>query len=508
MKKTTALFLSLLLLATCCGALAEDPYPITVIDSFYAETEPSADNPIIQKVEELNNVRFDVTWVVTGEADAKFNTVMASTEQPMLYVVTSGITNNANYIDMCQNGIFWDLTDYIQNSDLFRDELTTPTALAATAIDGRNYLFPLVTSGARLGLLYRADWLDALNAKGQNLVVPTNIEEFKAMVEAFATQDPDGNGVNDTIGFAYCDDDDEELAYAGFDTVCSLMGGPVGWGFTDEGKLMPYYFFDEYFDTLDVFKWMYENSYMNTDFAINTNKHAPLANNISGSMFTSAAGAATPDYDNLDNIVGKGKWQINAQQEFYTMDGTRVTSSTISAGSLGGILIPKYAVKTEEELTKLLDTLAAMLAPDSESNKTMTIGLEGLHYTLENGQYTQTEEQAAQLKVDREIWCTSLLPRRILSVNYGQPETLTTQITKKAVENEAYAVVDQSMGYMSTDMRNLQLQIATLISDARVKYMMGQIDKDGFIAARDEWLASGGQEIIDSVNAAYQALQP
>jgi putative aldouronate transport system substrate-binding protein len=64
------------------------------------------------------------------------------------------------------------------------------------------------------------------------------------------------------------------------------------------------------------------------------------------------------------------------------------------------------------------------------------------------------------------------------------------------------------MGYMSTDMRNLQLQIATLISDARVKYIMGQIDKDGFVAARDAWLAAGGQEIIDSVNAAYLALNP
>jgi len=38
-----------------------------------------------------------------------------------------------------------------------------------------------------------------------------------------------------------------------------------------------------------------------------------------------------------------------------------------------------------------------------------------------------------------------------------------------------------------------------------VKYMVGQIDKDGFIAERDRWLAEGGQEIVDAVNAAYQA---
>ena len=133
------------------------------------------------------------------------------------------------------------------------------------------------------------------------------------------------------------------------------------------------------------------------------------------------------------------------------------------------------------------------------------MGIEGIHYTMVDGVYTQTEEQSKLLIDEKNAVWGATWPRRILGVNYGTPETLANKIQRKSIENEAYAVVDKSMGYMNTDMQNLDIQIQTIISDARVQYMMGQIDKDGFIAARDQWLAEGGQEIIDSVNAAYTA---
>ena len=512
MKKLVSLLLAMIFVMSAFSfAVAEEPYKISVICTFYGENTPDIDNsPAWQKVEELTNTEWDITWVAPGDAAQKFNTVMASTDQPMIYVIPSGATTNANYIDMCQSGIFWDLTDYIQQSDLFRTELSSPAALNATSIDGRNYMFPLISSATRLSLLYRQDWIENLAAKGIEVKVPTNIEEFKIMVEAFATQDPDGNGINDTIGFAYCDDDDEELDYAGFNLIQAMTGGPVGWGFTEDDKLMPYFFFDEYFETLDVFKWMYDNQYMNTDFAINTDKHAPLANNWSGSMCTSSTGETSNDYDNLNSIVGEGKWHIRAQQVFYTPDGTRVTSSTMTPGSLDGLLISKIAVPTEEELVKLLNLFETMLAADSEVAKIMALGVEGIHYTIgENGYPTSTDEQQTAWANERNNVMTNMLPRRIVGIDYGGEKT-ARQIRNQEIlalneENEQYAVVDQSTPYMTTDLRNAQYQLATIISDARVKYMVGQLDKDGFIAETERWLAEGGQEIVDAVNAAYQA---
>ena len=512
MKKLIALVLSLIMVMSLFSvSVAEEPYKISVICTFFGENTPdAATNPIWQEVSRLSNTEWDITWVAPGDSAQKFNTVMASKDQPMLYMINSGVTTNANYIEMCQSGIFWDLTDYIQNSDLFRLELSSPAALNATSIDGRNYMFPLISSATRLGLIYRQDWIENLAAKGIEVKVPTNIEEFKVMVEAFATQDPDGNGINDTIGFAYCDDDDEELDYAGFNLIMAMTGGPVGWGFTAEDTLMPYFFFDEYFETLDVFKWMYDNQYMNTDFAINTDKHAPLANNWSGSMCTSATGSTSNDYDNLNSIVGEGKWFIEAQQVFYTPEGKRVTSSTMTPGSLDGLLISKLAVPTEAELVKLLNLFETMLSADSEILKIWDLGIEGVHYTIgENGYPSYTEEQSKAWANERNNVMTNMLPRRIVGIDRGGEKT-ERQIRNQKIlamneENEQYAVVDASTPYMTTDLRNAQYQIATIISDARVKYMVGQIDKDGFIAETQRWLAEGGQDIVDAVNAAYQA---
>lgn len=511
MKKLVSLLLAMMMIMSAFSfAVAEEPYKISVICTFYGENTPDYENSSVwQKVEELTNTDWDITWVAPGDAAQKFNTVMASTDQPMIYVIPSGATTNANYIDMCQSGIFWDLTDYIQQSELFRTELTSPAALNATAIDGRNYMFPLISSATRLGLIYRQDWIENLAAKGINVEIPTNIEQFKAMVEAFATQDPDGNGINDTIGFAYCDDDDEELDYAGFNLIQAMTGGPVGWGFTEDDKLMPYFFFDEYFETLDVFKWMYDNQYMNSDFAVNTNKHDPLANNWSGSMCTSATGATSNDYDNLNSLVGEDNWFIEAQQVFYTPEGQRVTSSTMTPGSLDGLLISKIAVPTEEELVKLLNLFETMMDAEGEVNKVMSIGIEGIHYDLVNGVPSSTEEQIELFNKEREATCSYMVPRRIVGVDYGGEKTerqiRNQKILDMNAENEAYAVVDQSTSYMTTELRNAQYQIATIISDARVKYMVGQIDKAGFVAETERWLAEGGQAIVDAVNAAYQA---
>ncbi len=55
---------------------------------------------------------------------------------------------------------------------------------------------------------------------------------------------------------------------------------------------------------------------------------------------------------------------------------------------------------------------------------------------------------------------------------------------------------------MDSDMLTTANSIATTISDARVKYILGQIDRAGFEAAIADWKAAGGQGIIDGLNAA------
>ena len=69
-------------------------------------------------------------------------------------------------------------------------------------MDGRYYAIPRasfmdsILGATDAAMLVRRDWMDNLGLKD-----PENLEEFAAMCSAFAHEDPDGNGLDDTIGY-------------------------------------------------------------------------------------------------------------------------------------------------------------------------------------------------------------------------------------------------------------------------------------------------------------------
>ncbi len=425
---------------------------------------------------------------------------MASADQPMVMVVTSGLTKNSTYLDYCQQGVFWDLTDIITGNALFSTELTTPYSLTVTSVGGRSYLFPFLVSSARVACLYRADWLKALNMNP-----PTTAQEFYEMAKAFTENDPDGNGVKDTYGFAYIDDADNELTYAGFDTLAVAMGAPNRWGVNEEGKLMPYFTFPEYKATLNLFKDMYDNGYMNADFALikGNDKHLPLAEGKAGSMFTTATNARHPGgkYDSLfDKITPTA--EIGRQYLLSTPAGAQVINSTLSIGGMGGLLLPKAAVRDEATAQRIMQFFETLLSVDGGA-KLLALGVEGLHYTVNtDGTITATAEQR-KLRVDdgsEEVFA-STVPRRVIAPDFGQTRTENEIITGEFVANEPYAVPDLSIGKFDPDQLNVLASLSTLISDARVQYIMGQIDEAGFDKAIADWMEQGGNELIEAANA-------
>src|SRR5699024_10058533 len=97
-------------------------------------------------------------------------------------------------------GAFLDVTDYLD--DAGRAAFPNLNRLPAYAyrnsrLNGRLYGVPNPTSLQPNGLWFREDWRTALN-----LPVPTDVTSFQAMLEAFTTGDPDGNGSPDTYGNA------------------------------------------------------------------------------------------------------------------------------------------------------------------------------------------------------------------------------------------------------------------------------------------------------------------
>ena len=140
-----------------------------------------------------------------------------------------------------------------------------------------------------------------------------------------------------------------------------------------------------------------------------------------------------------------------------------------------------------------------------EAAKAIDIGIEDIHYTTQkDGSITISEAQNELRTTDgsREIFA-SILPRRILADDWGQPLSATDKINLEFAERTQYAVPDISVGLLSAENIQLETSLASLIYDARAQYIMGFIDDAGFQAAVDTWLASGGQQILDELTANY-----
>lgn len=131
--------------------------------------------------------------------------------------------------------------------------------------DGEIYTFPRTSfsnielSSSDAGMLVRKDWLEALG-----LDTPNSLQEFQDMVTAFAKEDPDGNGINDTIGY----NSGSRMALGkwlilGIAPECNVYSWVVS-----EGKFVPSYTLPEFEKVIIAYRALYKSKGLDPDFYI------------------------------------------------------------------------------------------------------------------------------------------------------------------------------------------------------------------------------------------------
>ena len=139
----------------------------------------------------------NITW---GDYGEKNNLWAASNDLPAM--TTAAVVGGTTFFQWINEGVVRALPsdDVMAAFPTLLYNLNT-SQVKAFRVDGVAYHLPRMTYPdpdwycMDDGIYYRKDWLEALN-----LEWPTNEQEFIDMCVAFQTQDPDGNGINDTIG--------------------------------------------------------------------------------------------------------------------------------------------------------------------------------------------------------------------------------------------------------------------------------------------------------------------
>lgn len=177
------------------------------------------------------NLKYD--WAVPASQGAqKLDVTIASGQIPDVLMV-----DEAQFELMKESDMLGDLSEaYKQLLEPIRKMLEEDPTLLKQCTNAKGELVAIpyiLNSYQQSQLIYiREDWLEKLN-----LSVPQSMDELIEVARKFTTEDPDGNGKDDTTGIALY----KEL-YAGYGGAKGLMNGfgayPNMWVKGEDGKLV------------------------------------------------------------------------------------------------------------------------------------------------------------------------------------------------------------------------------------------------------------------------------
>jgi putative aldouronate transport system substrate-binding protein len=456
---------------------------------------PTPDVPAWQELEKLAGVSLDIQFVPSDSYNDKLNVSIAAGELPHSFVVLDNKGNS--FVSAAKGGMFWEVTDTIKNSQNLSKNLD-PKVLENAAIDGKNYYIPRTRVTVRNAYEYRKDWLEKLNLKA-----PETLDELYNVIKAFTTRDPDGNGRNDTYGLIIWATD---TGFGGLDITAITNGAGNGW-IVENSQIVPVFATRPYIDMLRFFKRLYDEKLINQDFAtITQQKGFELLNAEQGGMFI----------QNSDEIMNRFDPLVSAKQarnpdtkledlwDFtYTVkspDGSIRLPGGI--GFYGGFVFPKTALKNQPDFQAVFNIFDKI---DSDVGKNLLQwGIEGRNYELRNGKafqinltnYVREVSALAQLRITGSSQSGSL---------QGERQPLQEKVDATQLASAQYAVMDPTYPFISQTQTTRGAELQKIISDAKIQFVMGQINEAGYLTAIERWKTSGGQLIINEFTNAWKA---
>jgi len=476
-------------------AQEQPPLNLNIMLPIFKTNYPKDGSPVVAELEKRTNTKIHLEWVPNSSYPDKFNIMLASGDLPHIIYVPD--VKSPSFVNAAKSGAFWEVGPYLQDYDNLKG--ANPVILNNSSVEGKNYGIYRGRALGRNGIVFRKDWLDKTG-----LSTPKTVDDFYKMLKAFKEQDPDGNNKPDTYGMVLVKWTGQWAS--GFDIIKLWFGSPNKWGERD-GKLVPEQLTPEYLDALEFMKKLYDEKLINQDFAVfdSAKWNDPVVNNQAGVIVDVADNAARLD-DKIHAALAAGGKDNPDVHYIDVIGGVTGSDGALHAlptsGFAGMLAFPKSSVKTEDELKRVLAFIDKLNEPEMQT--LLNSGLEGMHYTLE-GEYFVPSKDTVLLESEVEglnQMLTFIPEDRARKVKQTQLRIKQTQVQK---DNEQFVVANPAEPFISQVYSQKGPQLDNIINDARIKFIVGQIDEAGFQDALEVWKKSGGNELIEEMNGLYAA---
>ena len=470
------------------AAVSSEPFKLTFLSQAFSTEFPKPDSEVWQKIEKYTNTDLDITWKPSAGFDENINVLIASNDLPMVITVRD---NKAPVVTQAvAGGVFWEIKkDYLSKfPNLSKINYDVANNVS---YDGKLYSLYKWAELSRSGWHYRKDWADKLGLKA-----PETIDDLYNMIHQFTVGDPDGNGKNDTFGLAMAADVAVKLQ---FHSMVVAYGGGNEWVADGKGGVIPTFMTQPYIDAMNFFRKIYSEKAMNQDYP------SASKNNIYEYWTSGKAGLF---YMSLNDATGQAVSNIKktiptAENDIFSLikspDGSYRCYPT--AGWKGMFMMSKKAVKTEDDLMKVLNFFDKM--EDREMQELVNYGIEGKHFNVgADGKIELINREDFQATCSDFGQLTVKYTENMRPANYSP---LQQKVKKMINDNTPYAIPNVVNPFSSATQSQMGTTLDQIINDARDKYIIGAITLEQFNKEVEKWKSQGGSKIIEEYSAQYKA---
>jgi putative aldouronate transport system substrate-binding protein len=459
------------------------PFPIKLVINQVGEI-PQKDNELEKQIKAYTNTELDIQWLPSSTYDEKVNVMVAAGELPT--IIKLGY--NATVIGQLKSDLFWDITPYLKDyknlaaqNQVFYDNIS---------VEGKLYGVPLFRDLGRAIVHYRKDWFDALGLK-----TPKTLDDWYNVTKALTLNDPDKNGKNDTYGLLLEKKYNQDVSST-LTRIAVSQGAPNKWKVESNGNFTPEFMTEPFFQTLKLFKRLYDEKLINQDFAaVDGTEIAKIYESGRGGIQLSG-GNAQSLHDKVVKVIP------TAVVDAAPLEGPSGRRLPGEPGNAGFWAIPKSTVKTEAELKRVLTFIDKLMDPKMAT--LLVKGVEGKHWA-DKGEYTEVLDRDADAKEVKPYRDT--FPQRNENYNIAKPAKqpdLFRKNQKIGKENEQYIVPNPAHTLLSATYSERGKELEQMITDAQTKFIMGKIDEAGWQAEIEKWKKAGGDKLMQEYKEANE----
>ncbi|MCL2833105.1 MAG: extracellular solute-binding protein [Treponema sp.] len=358
-------------------ATSQGPIAIEIFEGISVILPSPAQDPILQGLQSKLGITLNMNTTLGGnDYRNQLNIRIAGNDMPDV----AWMINRTDLVKNAKDGTILELTPYLSRLGQVTSYLGADY-MAAGLVDGKLFAICKAPNIPYSTYIIRKDWLDALNLK-----VPQTMQEFKDTAVKFANEDPDHNGVKDTIGISGGTWNAFQYIFGGYG-----IGAP-GQYYVKNNTLINALFEPDMPVALGEIKALIDTGCVDPELFTVTDSNLRLEKAWQGKI-----GILYDQWVNVSKNIGPIK-EVNPNANWiqiaipqgpkgnYDSSASYYTSGLLSFGA--------HLAKDEAKLNKVIDLFNYVASP--EGLRLVSYGIEGVHYNVENGKIVTTPRRTAE----------------------------------------------------------------------------------------------------------------